>query len=144
MRSLLDINVVIALLDPDHRFHVHAHEWWNIHSAMGWASCPITENGVIRIMSNPVYRQNKQLNPFQLISALERFIVKTNHVFWPDEISFLDSGIFKADRIHGASQLTDLYLLALATEKGARLATFDRNIPLSALAKAKDENLCVI
>lgn len=144
MRSLLDINVLISLLDPDHPFHVRAHQWWSINSAFGWASCPITENGVIRIMSNHGYRQNNRLNSFQLISGLQSFIAQTDHVFWPDDISFRNGDIFKSERIHSAGQLTDLYLLALATEKGGQLATFDTNISLSALTKAKKDNLCVI
>lgn len=144
MRALLDVNVVIALLDPDHQFHHSAHTWWRRHSAAGWASCPLTENGVIRVMSNPAYRQVNRLSPDQLISALRSFIAQTDHEFWPDDISFCNEDIFKVDRIHGSGQLTDLYLLALATEKGGRLATFDSHIPVAAISRSRPRNLCVI
>lgn len=55
MRALLDVNVLIALLDADHSLHERATQWWMRHARNGWASCPITQNGCIRIMSHPGY-----------------------------------------------------------------------------------------
>ena len=55
MRALLDINVLIALLDQDHSLHQRAREWFSRNAATGWTSCPITQNGCVRIMANPGY-----------------------------------------------------------------------------------------
>lgn len=144
MRSLLDINVIIALLDPDHTFHERSHSWWAQHHHEGWASCPLTENGTVRIMSNPSYCREIQFTPGELIAQLRLFCEQTDHEFWEDSISIRDGEIFSGDRIHNARQLTDLYLLALAVRHEGRLATFDEKIPLTAVRHAKQENLCVI
>lgn len=144
MRALLDVNVVIALLDPDHAFHERAHDWWLKNVKSGWASCPIVENGVVRIMSNPAYSPKARFTPADLISRLEQFATQTNHEFWPDDVSLRDGKVFMTERMHSSRQLTDLYLLALATKRGGRLATFDKNIPISAVRMCKPENLCII
>jgi toxin-antitoxin system PIN domain toxin len=144
MRALLDVNVVIALLDPDHAFHERAHDWWAGNAKSGWASCPMVENGVVRIMSNPSYSQKARFTPADLISRLEQFAAHTDHEFWPDGISLRDGKIFATERLHSSRQLTDLYLLALAAKHGGRLATFDQGIPRSAVRAAGAGNLCVI
>ena len=144
MRALLDVNVIIALLDPDHAFHDRAHDWWAANAKRGWASCPITENGVVRIMSNPGYSKGAHFTPGDLISRLQKFASQTNHEFWPDDLSIRDDDVFSAERIHGSRQLTDLYLLALAAKHGGKLATFDTGIPVSAVRHAKAGNLAVI
>jgi toxin-antitoxin system PIN domain toxin len=142
MRALLDVNVIIALLDPDHVFHERAHVWWAANMKRGWASCPVTENGVVRIMSNPGYSQKMRFAPGDLIDRLRKFAANSNHEFWPDEISLRDEKIFAVDRIHSSRQLTDLYLLALAVEHHGRLVTFDHGIPLFGVHNAKAANLC--
>ena len=143
MCALLDVNVIIALLDPDHAFHERAHAWWAANLKRGWASCPLTENGVVRIMSNPNYSAKMQFSPMDLIERLQKFAAQSNHEFWPDKISLRDGKIFTAEKIHSSRQLTDLYLLALAVENHGRLVTFDRGIPLSAVPQAKAANLCI-
>lgn len=143
-RALLDINVIIALFDPDHAFHERAHSWWSANSKAGWASCPITENGVVRIMSNPGYSQRARFVPGDLISRLRTFAEQTNHEFWPDDVSLRDTSVFATDRLHGSRQLTDLYLVALAVKHGGKLATFDKSIPLSAVHLAKTGSLDVV
>ena len=144
MRALLDINVMIALLEPDHAFHERAHAWWAVNEANGWASCPLTENGVVRILSHPGYSRNVQFAPRELIKMLHRFSVQTDHEFWSDSISLRDATIFAVDRIHGSRQLTDLYLLALAVANRGRLVTFDEKIPISAVHSATPQHLCVV
>lgn len=144
MRALLDINVIIALLDPDHAFHERAHEWWSTVAVDGWASSPLTENGVVRIMSNPAYSSKIRFVPGDLINRLRTFVAQTNHEFWQDDVSLRDDRLFAADRIHSSRQLTDIYLLALATKHGGRLVTFDQNIAISTVPAAKPENLHVL
>jgi toxin-antitoxin system PIN domain toxin len=144
VRALLDINLIIALFDPDHGFHERAHAWWLSHKQHGWASCPITENGAIRIMSNPGYSRKLQFTPSDLITQLRQFSVTSDHEFWADQISLCDETIFAKDRIHSSRQLTDLYLLALAVAHRGRLVTFDAQISTSAIHYAKIESLCVL
>jgi uncharacterized protein len=144
MRALLDINVIIALLDPDHTFHERAHAWWAESQAEGWASCPITENGVVRIMSNPAYSDRMRFAPADLITRLRTFASQTNHEFWPDDISLRDASVFTPEHILGSRQITDVYLLALATKHGGRFLTFDGNIQREAASAAAAGNLHVL
>ena len=144
MRSLLDVNVLIALFDSDHVFHNRAHGWWDAQTGGGWASCPITENGFIRIMSQPAYSARVRFTPTDLVQRLATFASQTNHEFWPDSLSLRDSQTFVQDRIHSSRHITDLYLLALAASRGGRLATFDAAVPLSAVAAIRPDNLIVI
>jgi uncharacterized protein len=132
LRSLLDVNVLIALLQPDHAHHGVAHEWWSTQRSEGWALCPLTQNGFVRIVSQPRYPK-----PLPITRG-------TDHAFWPDDISLLDAGRINRARILGPKQLTDVYLLALAVKNGGRLATFDRAIPISAVRGATKRNVVVI
>ena len=144
MRALLDVNFIIALLDPDHVFHERAHVWWGLNSKRGWASCPLTENGVVRVMSNPGYSKMTRFTPGDLIERLRQFAAQSDHEFWTDAVSLRDGQVFAADRIHSSRQLTDIYLLALAVSQQGRLVTFDHGIPLSGAHRAKAANLCTV
>jgi hypothetical protein len=142
MRALLDVNVLIALLDSDHASHGAAMSWFARHARGGWASCPITENGCIRIMSNAGYP-----NALPIRAVMQRLADACNedvHEFWSDEISLLNPGVFNWTRIHGPRQLTDIYLLALAVSHAGRFVTFDGKIPLEAVRRATAQNLIVI
>jgi toxin-antitoxin system PIN domain toxin len=142
VRALLDVNVLIALLDSDHTSHGVAMDWFAEHAQEGWASCPITQNGCIRIMSNAGYP-----NPLPLQAVMKRLAdacAEDVHKFWADDISLLDSALIDATRIHGPRQLTDIYLLALAVEHQGKFVTFDGKIPLAAVRKASPENLVVL
>lgn len=142
MRALLDVNVLIALFDEEHVHFVRAWRWWAAELGSGWASCPITQNGFLRVVSQPGYR-----NPVPLIIArefLDRQIAETDHAFWPDDISLLDPGCFEGMHTVGPRQLTDIYLLGLAVKNNGRLATLDRGIPASAVRGAGAESLVVI
>ena len=143
MRSLFDVNFVIALLDPDHVFHERSHSWWADNSKLGWASCPLSENGVVRIMSNPNYSTKIRFSPSQLIDRLQKFTAQTDHEFWPDSFSLLNGEIFDRERIHGSRQQTDIYLLALAVKHFGRLVTFDQSISVTAVFGAGPDHLCV-
>jgi len=142
MRALLDVNVLIALLDADHLHHDHAVAWLERNVAAGWASCPITQNGCIRIMSQPAYP-----NPVPAALVAERLAEATAqpfHAFWPDDINMIAPGALDWSRILGSRQITDAYLLALAVKNGGRLATFDQGVSPAAVHGAKAANLAVI
>ena len=139
MRALLDVKVLIALLDSDHISHGSAMAWISDHATDGWASCPITENGCVRIMSHPGYP-----NAHSVTDIVERLRAATAHVahgFWPDNQSLLDERLIDTTRVHGPRQLTDLYLLALAVKHGGRLVTFDATIATGAVKGAKPQHL---
>jgi uncharacterized protein len=142
VRALLDVNVLIALLDSDHASHDSAIDWFAQHAREGWASCPITQNGCIRIMSNPAYP-----NPLPVQAVIQHLAGACRqdiHEFWPDEVSLLDSEVVDTTRIHGPRQLTDMYLLALAVQHEGRLVTFGTGMPLAAVRKATTQNLLIL
>ncbi len=142
MRALLDVNVLIALLDSDHTSHSVALGWFSKHAREGWASCPITQNGCIRIMSNPGYPNAVPVQA--VIKRLADACEDDVHEFWSDEVSLLDAAVVDSTRIHGPRQLTDIYLLALAVEREGRFVTFDTGVTLAAVRKAKTHNLVVL
>jgi toxin-antitoxin system PIN domain toxin len=134
MRALLDVNVLIALLDADHTLHGRATQWFAAHAPAGWASCPITQNGCVRIMSHPGYP-----NALPVRAVAQRLGEATrsaHHAFWSDDISLLGEGVADTARIHGPRQITDVYLLALAVRREGRFVTFDATIPLQAVVGA--------
>lgn len=142
MCALLDVNVLIALLDADHSLHERAFEWFGVHARGGWASCPISQNGCLRIVSHPGYP-----NPLPVAAVMERLALATRssyHQFWPDDVSLLDSSIADPGRIHGPRQLTDVFLLALAIHHGGRFVTFDTAVPLSAVKGAEKEHVVIL
>jgi toxin-antitoxin system PIN domain toxin len=142
VRALLDVNVLIALLDSDHASHASAISWFSKHAREGWASCPITQNGCIRIMSNPGYPSPLPVQA--VVEHLAEACRQDIHEFWPDEVSLLDSDVVDSTRIHGPRQLTDTYLLALAVQHEGRLVTFDTGIPLAAARNATTQNLLIL
>ncbi|MFZ1699819.1 MAG: TA system VapC family ribonuclease toxin [Pyrinomonadaceae bacterium] len=144
MRSLLDINILLALHDPDHVHSEAAHDWWSENSAEGWASCPISENGFVRICSGAVYSPRLGFSVDQCIGLLRAFQKEHDHEFWPDTVSLSDFNIFSFDRIVGPRQLTDVYMLALAVINNGRLVTFDRRVQLDAVVGAVDEHIEIL
>lgn len=141
-RALLDINVLLALLDSDHVDHRRAHEWLDDEGGSGWASCPITENGFVRIISQPRYPS--PITSAQAIDLLARARDDGDHVFWPCDVSLLDPDVVRRDRLHGPRQVTDAYLLALAVAHAGRFVTFDRSLSVSAVLGATEDDLTVL
>jgi toxin-antitoxin system PIN domain toxin len=142
MRALLDVNVLIALFDGGHAMHVRATEWLARQSPFGWASCPLTQNGVVRIMSQPSYPTPR---PAALVA--ERLALACNapeHAFWAADVSLLSAGLIDWQRLLGHRQVTDAYLLALAVRQNGCLATFDQRIRPDLVLGAKLEHLQII
>jgi uncharacterized protein len=142
VRALFDVNVLIALIDEQHIHHQAAHAWWSAHRADGWASCPLTQNGFVRIVSQPRYP-----NPLTVAAAhalLERQVASAEHAFWSDDVSLLDETRFDRDHMLGPKQLTDIYLLGLAVHRDGRLVTIDGSIPLGAVRGAEPRHLVAI
>lgn len=141
--ALLDVNVLVALFDPEHVHHELAHDWFADGGAEAWATCPVTENGCIRVLSNPAYHAG-HLRPDAIVKLLRRFCGGRGHHFWDDSVSLLDRSLVDLALARGHAQLTDVYLLALAHRRGGCLATFDRSIPLKAVVGASRSALRVI
>jgi uncharacterized protein len=142
VRALLDVNVLVALLDRDHVDHRRAREWISAEIRQGWASCVLTQNGFVRVVSQPRYP-----SPVSAVEAVERLRRATDtphHEFWPSSVSFLDGARVDPSRVHGPRQVTDVYLLALAVERGGRFVTFDRSVPRTAALEALQEHLVVL
>jgi toxin-antitoxin system PIN domain toxin len=140
--ALLDVNVLVALFDPDHVHHEIAHDWFEDNQASGWATCPITENGFVRVVSNPAYGSGMRSSA--VIVGFRKFCASPERRFWMDELSLADETLFNSALIAGYRQLTDIYLLGLAHKMGGCLATFDRTIPINAVVGAKATSLEVI
>jgi hypothetical protein len=141
--ALLDVNVLVALFDPDHVHHDLAHDWFANQRAAGWATCPLTENGFVRVASNPRYRPDAERADV-LMDHLRRFCASGHHQFWPAAVSLRDDGLFVVNAGWNHRQITDLYLLGLAKKMGGALATFDRTVPLGAVKGLKREQVAVI
>jgi toxin-antitoxin system PIN domain toxin len=131
-RYLLDVNVLIALIDPAHVQHNLAHEWFARSGSEAWATCPMTENGVLRIVGHPRY-PNSPGTPAAVAELIEDLRALSGHEFWADDVSLFDSRLVDGSRLLDSSQITDSYLLALALTRGGKLATYDRRIVTSAV-----------
>ncbi len=122
--ALLDVNALIALLWEEHPFHKRCMEWFASEASAGWATCPMTESGCVRILSTPAFTAN----PPTVASALRLVQTATesgrNHHFWSDNLP-LSTLRVRWSRGMGHKQITDAYLLALAVHHRGRLVTFD-------------------
>jgi toxin-antitoxin system PIN domain toxin len=141
--ALLDVNVLVALFDPEHVHHDLAHDWFADQRPNGWATCPLTENGFVRVLCNPNYPAGP-FRPADVVERLRTFCESGQHRFLSDTLSFTDAAVFNPSLIRGFRQLTDVYLLAVAKRAKATLATFDRTIPLGAVVGAAAPHLTVI
>jgi len=141
--ALLDVSLLVALFDPDHVQHELAHDWFANDGRPAWATCPMTENGFVRVLSSPAYG-GPTSRVSDLIGRLRRFCASGGHVFWDESLSLRDDAVFDTRMAAGHRQLTDVYLLGLARAHGGRLATFDRSVPLRAVRSASVRDVVVI
>lgn len=124
---LLDTNLLIALLWPSHERHELAVKWFTRHRAKGWATCPITQAGFVRIVSNPAFSRDA-VQPREAIHVLAANTAAKDHTFWSDELPVAEAVAFTGVRLLGHQQVTDAYLLGLAIRRGGVLATLDQRI----------------
>ena len=142
-RVLLDVNVLIALLDDAHVFSRRANEWLDA-APRRIATCPIVENGVIRIMSAPSYSATHRATPEQIAEGLRSLAEALDHEFWADDVSMLDETLVDFSRLHGHRQVTDAYLLALAVGRSCAIASFDTALPVTAVRGASRKHVVAI
>src|SRR5262249_24243127 len=108
--ALLDVNLLIALFDSEHVHHDVAHDWFADHRANRWATCSITENGLVRVLSTPSYHGGA-VRSADALERLRIFSDSDDHTFWDRTVSLRDGRIFYAPALSGYRQLTDIYLL---------------------------------
>ena len=127
---LLDVNLLLALSDPMHAHHEPAHRWFATHGARAWATCPLTENGFVRIASHPSY-PNGLGTVGASLAMLRQFCDHDGHEFWPESVSLRN--VLTRNTVLTHKHIPDAYLLALAVEYNGKLATLDQRIPASAV-----------
>jgi toxin-antitoxin system PIN domain toxin len=120
--ALLDVNALVALAWDSHVHHAAMRAWFAASAAEGWATCPITESGFVRVSSNPKVLPSP-IGVEQARDVLRAMRRHPGHRFLADDVSITDADV---PRLAGHRQVTDAHLLALARRHGARLLTFDR------------------
>ena len=136
------MSFLVAFLDQEHVRHAEATRWLLTNDAAGWATCPLTENGCLRVMTNLRYTAHR--NAAFVLGRLDATKRDGNHVFWPDDVSITDAATFDWRRFQGHQQITDIYLLALAVAHGGRLVTFDQRIQLGMAKGCRPEHLVTL
>jgi toxin-antitoxin system PIN domain toxin len=136
--ALLDVNALVALAWDSHVHHEAARAWFADKRADGWATCPVTESGFIRVSSNP------KVLPSVITVGAARGVLSAlcdagGHRFLVNDVSLTDLDV---PAIVGHRQVTDVQLLTLARRHGTRLVTFDAGI--AALAEGRDVELLVV
>jgi toxin-antitoxin system PIN domain toxin len=127
---LLDVNVLLALSDPMHVHHEAAHRWFAETGGQAWATCPLTENGFVRIASHPRY-PNRPGDVSAVLAILRSFCAAEGHQFWAVQISIRE--LLRPNAIITHAQITDVFLLGLAVHQGGKLATLDQRLPVTAV-----------
>ena len=135
--------MLVALFDPGHMHHEAAHRWFCGVRQAGWATCPLTENGLVRVVSNPAY-PGRRTTVADAVDRLRRFTESGHHLHWSDDVSLLRPGELDGSRLRGHREVTDAYLLALAVRHDGALATFDRSVPTAAVPGFESRHLVVI
>lgn len=130
--ALLDVNALLALLDPRHVFHEPAHRWFGRRAKAGWRTCGVTLNGVIRIASQPSY-PNHLGTPGEVAKVVGEFLSDPRHEFLDRDVFLTRPGVVLSWTEITPAKVTDVYLLSLAVRAGAVLASFDRRIPARAV-----------
>jgi toxin-antitoxin system PIN domain toxin len=132
---LLDVNLLLALSDPMHVHHEAAHRWYADWGNQSWATCPLTENGFVRVASHPSY-PNRPGDVPAVLAILRQLCGSPGHEFWPDDVRLGD--VLEPDAAITHTQVTDVYLVGLAVRRRGRLATLDRRIPVAAVRGGTD------
>ncbi|MCL2455767.1 MAG: PIN domain-containing protein [Micrococcales bacterium] len=139
MRALLDVSVLIALLDANHAHHRIATDWLSANITEGWASCPITQTGYVRVVSQPAYPRT--LPVADAMSRLRDATQTPHHELWPDDVPPLDPAHIDGTRMLGPNQITDTYLIALAAHHNGTFVTLDRRTATTAVPTALPDTL---
>jgi len=142
MRALLDVNVLVALLDAGHVHHVAASTWLDCNLEQGWASCPLTQVGCLRLLSSENYPRPQ---PVAAVAARLREATGTRfHEFWADDFSVLDTTRLDHDWLLRTRQVSDGHLLAMAVRRDGVFVTLEGGIDLNLVRGAQARHVRVI
>ncbi len=133
-QALLDVNVLVALAWPNHVHHWAASRWFIDAHRDGWATCPVTESGFIRVSSNRRVIPDAR-SPREAAEVFRQMRQIEGHVFWPDDVQLASAPEVDVGRIQGYRQVTDVHLLVLAARNGGRLVSFDSALPDLSIAE---------
>jgi len=142
MRALLDVSALVALFDGGHALHDAVGSWFEQRAEPGWATYALTENGVVRVLSQPAYPN--AVSASAAVALLRGARQDAAHEFWPCDVSLADPAVIKPGHLLGHQRLTDVYLLALAVRHGGCFVTLDRRLTVSAVAGATEDHLVVL
>jgi hypothetical protein len=141
MAILLDANVLLALAWPLHPHHRASTQWFAAKKPQGWATCPLTECGFVRLCSNPkIIPGPAKIS--SVIASLERITADPRHVFWNDDFQLSDTRFVHRGRLQGHRQITDAYLAGLCLKNNGFLATFDQGI--TSLLPANEQHRIIL
>lgn len=140
---LLDTNLLIALLWRSHEHHGVALRWFRAHRAEGWATCPFTQAGFVRIVSNAAFSRDA-VRPREAIQVLAANTAAPDHRFWPHDAPVDEATAFAGVRLLGHQQVTDAYLLGLAIRRGGALATLDERVTALCAPRSPERDALVI
>jgi len=137
--ALLDVNALIALVDSDHVGHEAVQKWFMKRHRAGWATCPVTENGMVRVLSQPAYPSG-QRTPAEVVQVLNvlKTAFESSYEFWADDLSIADDSLFDSTLIAGTHQVSDVYLLGLAARHKGTMVSFDRSLAWHAVVGASE------
>jgi toxin-antitoxin system PIN domain toxin len=121
---LLDVNVLIALTEPEHPNHDTVTRWFET-PGLDWGLCPFSEAGFLRVSTNPRVGSHTVQEAALVLAELSR---RPGYRFWPLTTGWAELGTPFAERIFGHQQITDAYLLGLAVKKNGILVTLDKAI----------------
>lgn len=141
--ALLDVNVLVALFEPGHVHHDMAHDWFAQNRRSGWAMCPVTETGLVRVLAG-LHLRSDGLATSELVDRVRRFRSGKSSEWWATGVSLTDASLFDLAAIRGHRQLTDIYLAGLAHSHGGKLVTFDRGILWTAIVGARPSLIEVV
>ena len=142
MTALLDVNVLIALSWPNHVHHAAARAWFEERRQDGWATCPLTEAGFVRVSCNPSVVRHT-VTPLDAIAILEELTRLGSHTFWPLDRSIMHLPESIGARLQGYRQISDAVLLAAAIQRQGQLATLDADME-GLVAENERRFLCII
>jgi uncharacterized protein len=126
-RQLPDVSVFLALLWPRHEGYAAAHTWFEKGGHRSWATSPLTQLGVLRLLTNPAVTQGA-VSAATALAVVMDATRHDGHKFWPLDRDTASGLTAVAGRLRGHGQWTAAVLLGQALERDGVLVTFDAGL----------------
>lgn len=137
--TLLDVNLLIALVHEAHVHHAAAQRWMSLRRRERWASCAATQLGFLRLAAMAQIG-GPDASPARALQLLETMAADPRHDYWPDAPPPLDLQTIRSAALVGHRQFTDAWLLGLAVARGGVVATLDRGLQSFAAANGLQQH----